>query len=97
MARYRFNSETLKRLRVASGKKPKAIALGIDRAKEAYIAYERGVAVPPTPVMLALCDLLGCEPADLVDAVDDDELHTAMVKSRAAQGLPPTTLPDDEV
>jgi transcriptional regulator with XRE-family HTH domain len=96
--RYRFDPVELKRRRIESGKKPELIALEIDRTKEAYSSYERGIATPPTPVLLAICDALGCEPADLlvIDHTDDDAARADMIAGRAAQGLP-TELPDDEV
>jgi transcriptional regulator with XRE-family HTH domain len=96
--KYRFDHVELKRRRIESGKKPELIALEIDRTKEAYSAYERGIATPPTAVLLAICDLLGCEPSDLLvaDTSDDEQVYQAMVDSRAEQGLP-TALPDDQV
>ncbi|HEY1444756.1 MAG TPA: helix-turn-helix transcriptional regulator [Acidimicrobiales bacterium] len=95
--RYRFDHVELKRRRIVSGKKPELIALEIDRTKEAYSSYERGIAIPPMPIALAVCDALGCKLEDLLVPVDDsDDVRAAMIAGRAAQGLP-TELPDDQV
>jgi transcriptional regulator with XRE-family HTH domain len=96
--RYRFDPAELKRRRIESGKKLELVALEVGRTKEAVSAYERGLAVPPTPILFALADALGCEPADLLvpDDSDDEAIRAAMVASRIAQGLP-VELPDDGV
>lgn len=92
MSLRRFDHVELKRRRIASGKKPELLALIIERTKEAYIAYETGRTVPPTPVVLALCDELDCSPDDLLRPVDDGAEREAAARlraaSRRAQGLP---------
>jgi DNA-binding XRE family transcriptional regulator len=94
---YRLDPVELKRHRLAAGLKAEAVAITINRTKETLVAYELGRAIPPMPILLVLCDLYGCAPADvLIPADDHQQAREAMAESRAAQGLP-TALPDDQV
>lgn len=93
---YRLDHAELKRRRLLAGLKAEAVAIAVDRTKETIVSYELGRVVPPMPVLLTLCDLYGCDPADVFVPVDDTAAHDAMVASRTAQGLP-TVLPDDQV
>jgi DNA-binding XRE family transcriptional regulator len=85
-----FDRHELKRLRVATGKKPELIALELGITKEAYVAYETGRAVPPTNRILALCDLFDCSAADLLRPEHSIAAVAARsrTRSRKAQGLP---------
>jgi hypothetical protein len=97
---YRFDHQKLRDLVDESGQPLELLALKVGRTRPAIESYLRGRSVPPAPVVAALCDVLGCQPEDLLVVVPDAEhdalVHDAMIASRTAQGLP-TTLPDDQV
>jgi len=88
MPKYRFNHEKLRQLVEASGEPLELTALKVGRSRPALESYLRGRSVPPAPVVAALCDVLGCQPEDLLVAVPDAEhdalVHDAMMASRTA-------------
>jgi hypothetical protein len=89
--RFHLDIAALKCWVDASGKPYELISLEIDRTKETLIAYLMGRIVPPVPVVLALCDSLGCHPEDLLRPVEPDPatvIANARRRSRRAQGLP---------
>ncbi len=91
MPRYRFDRSELKTRIDASGKPLEQIALDIKRTKEAVVAYLTGKVIPPTGVVMALCDSIGCRPEDLLRPVPEPDpaaiITEARKRSRKAQGL----------
>jgi transcriptional regulator with XRE-family HTH domain len=79
-----FNGAELRRRRTAKGIKRTVFAVMLDRSGEQVTNYELGRTVPPMGVLLAMCEILDCEPGDLVIR------RPSAAESRIAQGLAPT-------
>ena len=92
MPTFAFDGAELRRRRLALGLKREHVAIATNRTAESITSWELGRQVPPTPVVMALCHVLDCEPADLFRVDDDlDQIAEAhRVASRRAQGLPDT-------
>jgi hypothetical protein len=90
--RFHFDRAELKRRRIASGKPLELVALEIGRTKEAVVGYESGKLMPPVPVVMALCESIGCQPGDLLRPIVEPDtaaiITNARKRSRRAQGLP---------
>jgi transcriptional regulator with XRE-family HTH domain len=65
---YEFSGRELLRRRQALGLRAEHLAIATGRSTHAVERWERGLAVPPTSVLLTLCSALDCAPADLLPA-----------------------------
>jgi transcriptional regulator with XRE-family HTH domain len=65
-----FDGAEARRRRKAMGLKQEHVALHVDRSADLIGCWERGESVPSVPLLLELCDLLGCEPHDLLRPVE---------------------------
>lgn len=69
-----FSGQLIRTRRIAAGLKPEQLALRIDRSVWSVLQYERGVVLPPAPVLGSLADQLGCSVDDFfaLEAVSVD-------------------------
>lgn len=70
MPKHTFDGTELRRRRIAAGQSAAYLAARVGRSVDAIWFYERGEVDPPTSILLAICDELGCSPSDLtIEAV----------------------------
>lgn len=62
-----FSGSRLRALRMRAGKPLEQVALDIGRSAYSVQEYERGRVVPPSKVLLAISDSLGCTIDNLFD------------------------------
>jgi hypothetical protein len=74
----RFSPERLAALLHESGKRREQLAVGVDRSYISIVGYLNGSIVPPSNIIGAIADELGCEIGDLFE--NDDDTTTAAVR-----------------
>ncbi len=66
----RFDGRRLRRLRESAGKSPEQLAIACGRSAQTISLYERSRVSPPSDVLGALADELGCSAGDLFSHED---------------------------
>ena len=87
MASRFFDGAEAMRRRVALGLARDHVGHLVGRGTESLVSYELGRNIPPTQVVLDLCDVLGCEPSDLLRPI------TTTTRRREALAVRPSTRP----
>jgi transcriptional regulator with XRE-family HTH domain len=67
---YRLDGAELRRRRLAKGLRPAVLAVAVDRTEACIRQYELDQSNPPLSILSELCNLLDCEPSDLLVAVE---------------------------